>query len=114
MTSLGIQKNKETFKTDDDVDIVRKGTWNSTDDLYYPWNSMFKKPPLETILHEDVLTKEIIRKAVETICLNILLNSKEYPEVFTLIRDFGTGYWSDLFEIHKSNLSDKGVIRLRQ
>ena len=112
MVSLGIQKNKGDFNSYENNDFTSDGHVISN----YPskLNTIFEEPPLETVSTSDGLSKKMIQNTVETIYLNILLNSKEYPEIFALINDFGPGYWKDLYESFKSNRSGNEVIHLGQ
>ena len=114
MTSLGIQKAEKDVNLLEDLEANQKGSPKVVYDFNGLIKNIFNKPPLEVVSHKNGLSKTQIQKTVETICLNILLNSKDYPEVFTLIHDFEPGYWNDLYEDYQSNQSDKGVIRLGQ
>jgi len=114
MSALGIQGNKGDFNTLAYNDVSNKEMGDVSDNFFGIPKNSFNEPPLENTPGGETPPKEKVQKIVETICLNILLNSKEYPEVFTLIKDFGPGYWKDLFDAYKSNRSNKDVIHLGQ
>jgi hypothetical protein len=113
MTSLGIQrKNKEFSFATNNVYGLDDDTINTPESASGIIKNQFKIPPLKIVKQVHGLSKSEIKKVVETICLNIVLNSKEYPEVFTLINNFDSGHWNELHKAYLLKKTKDGVIRL--
>lgn len=114
MVSLGPQRKSKnalnkSYLNDDSNEGVMAG-----ENFYAMTEKVFDSPPLKTVPGMNGVSKSEIKKTVETICFNILLNSKHYPEVFSLIQDFEPGHWNDFYQEYLLQKSNGGVIRLKK
>ncbi|GGG42587.1 nucleoside-diphosphate sugar epimerase [Croceivirga lutea] len=76
-------------------------------------NKVFQKPPIEKVVISNTKSPEEIQQIIESLCLNIVLNTESYNEIFKLIQEFKPGQWQNLYNLRTKNVNQGGIIPLR-